>query len=135
MTRVLAGACLFTILPACSPRSVDRGGMIDQYAIEMLATPAVNGWRPLPDDCESACTMRLSLPGACVRPGSVIRFHAAHNPNGSINPVGTASMFNSYAAFPVLQDRLFRDGAMLTTRLTNYGGSTLISTGVPECPS
>ena len=125
---------LLILLASCAPRSIDRGGLIDEREARLPYTPFVNGWRPLPDDCESACTMQLSLFRACVHPDSIIRFHAAHNPVGSVNPVGTAKMFNSYSAFPELQDRLFKDQAMLTLRLTSYRGSTLISAGVPQCP-
>lgn len=108
--------------------------MIDKREAELPFVPFVNGWHPLQDDCESACTMQLALPRACVNRGTVIRFHAAHNPDGSINPIGTAKMFNSYSAFPALQSRLFVDGAMLTTRLSNYSGESLIADGVPTCP-
>ena len=129
--RLLQSALITVVLAGCSQ---DPGGSIDRREAELPSEPAVNGWHPLQGDCASACTMQLALPKACVHPLAVVRFHAAHNPDGSINPVGTAEMFNSYAAFPLLQARLARDGAMLTTRLRSYMGRTLIADGVPTCP-
>jgi len=79
-------------------------------------------------ECRSACTLALSLPGVCVYPTSILKFHQAYDLNTKVADQGVSQeLFDSYpAAVQVKLGTLTRGYKVLT-------GAELIALGIRNC--
>jgi hypothetical protein len=105
----------------------DVGGLVSSYVAQTERYRA-EGREVRLHECRSACTLALSLPGVCVYPSSVLKFHQAYNQITRETDHGISrQMFESYPK-PV-QARL----GGLTRDYRVLGGAELISLGIRNC--
>ena len=79
-------------------------------------------------ECRSACTLALSLPGVCVWPSSVVKFHKAYDAKTKVVDEGVSQeLFNAYP--PAVRARL----GTLTRNYQVLTGTELISLGLRNC--
>ena len=79
-------------------------------------------------ECRSACTMALSLPGVCVFPTSLLKFHKAYDVNTRIADEGISQeLFSAYP--PAIQAKL----GTLSRSYKVLTGAELIAMGVRNC--
>lgn len=108
------------------------GGDIYQFA-QQRESMIENGVTPRLHNCASACTMFLSVPGACVYPWSRIGFHQAYKmiPGGVLpSPDGTREMWSTY---PPLVRRAAGWPMHDPSGMRIVSGATLIAHGYPRC--
>ena len=105
----------------------DVGGFVADYQAQ-TERYRIEGREVRLHECRSACTLALSLPGVCVYPTSVVKFHAAYDAITRERHEGvTRLLFESYPV-PVKArlGELTRDYRILT-------GRDLILLGVRAC--
>jgi hypothetical protein len=79
-------------------------------------------------ECRSACTLALSLPGVCVYPTSILKFHKAYDVNTKVADEGISEeLFSSYP--PAVQAKL----GTLTRGYKVLTGAELIALGMRNC--
>ena len=105
----------------------DVGGLVSSYFAQTERYRA-EGREVRLHECRSACTLALSLPGVCVYPSSVLKFHQAYNQITRETDLDISRQLLESYPKPV-QARL---GA-LTRDYRVLGGAELISLGVRNC--
>jgi hypothetical protein len=135
LNLVLAVAAAMTLSSDAFGYAIDvwsPGGNIDQFIMQREQM-IENGVAPRLHKCASACTMFLSVPGACVYPNSRIGFHQAYQiaPGGVVpSPDGTAQMWSTY---PALVRRVAGWPMHAPPGMKIVSGATLIADGFPRC--
>jgi len=81
--------------------------------------------------CISACTMLLSLPGACVAPYTTLGFHSASEGLGRMSPFGNAIIKSFYP--PKVQQWVDETKALEDLELTAMTAERAWELGVPKC--
>jgi hypothetical protein len=90
----LGAAALCLAVPALAATSTPyaKGGRTRDFAVDIDRYRRSGELFRITGHCQSACTMFLALPNACVEPSARLLFHAGQTPEG------THRMFNSYNA-------------------------------------
>jgi hypothetical protein len=71
-------AALLTILSSCAVHVHNGpGGDFATFAAKIADHTARGDLVIISGYCPSACTMHLAVPGACIKPGTVLGFHGA----------------------------------------------------------
>lgn len=105
----------------------DVGGYVADYKAATERYRAENREVQL-HECRSACTLALSLPGVCVYPTSILKFHKAYDVNTKIADEGISQeLFKSYPT--VVQAKL----GTLTRSYKVLTGAELIALGMRNC--
>jgi hypothetical protein len=105
----------------------DVGGLVSSYVAQTERYRA-EGREVRLHECRSACTLALSLPGVCVYPSSVLKFHQVYNQITGETDLGISrQLFESYPTS--VQARL----GTLTRNYRVMSGVELISLGVRNC--
>jgi len=105
----------------------DVGGLVSSY-VAQTERYRREGREVRLHECRSACTLALSLPGVCVYPSSVLKFHQAYNQITGETDLGISrQLFESYPK--PIQARL----GGLTRNYRVMTGTELISLGVRNC--
>ena len=108
---------------------VDRGGIVIQYKTQTELYRRT-GQKLVLLECNSACTMALSLPRdqVCVYSYSKLKFHAAYREDTKeISERSTAELFSMYP--PKIQQKLGK----LEKEFKTLTGNQLIALGVKPC--
>jgi len=116
-------------LPALAATSTpySRGGRTTDFAADVQKYRQSGELFRIMGRCQSACTMFLSLPNACVEPSARLLFHAAKTPRG------TSDMINSYNG--KLRAYLTANGVMERSAFHTISGRDMISKfGYRRCP-
>lgn len=136
MTRalILAALALSGCMSSPPTRLVDHGGAVDSY---IAAVQAERGQpvRPVPDVCESACTLYLAT--RCVKPDTVLRFHG---PSSQIYGVGLDRetwdrTSRQMAAFypPGIRAKFLAEWRHVTVGMVTISGREAVALGAKEC--
>ena len=117
-------------LAACN--TYDPGGSVAQREAVVASELKSNAPVRLPFNCDSACTMQLADPDACIQRGSSLGIHA-----GSVNGVAdertTETIFSYYYRYPKFQADIRARHAMATLQITVYSAAKMHTFGVPYC--
>jgi hypothetical protein len=117
------------------PEPRDNGGYLHQYMGAVLKADMAGRPIRIMGTCISACTVYLGARNACVEPGAVLWFHAAHNGDWSKpDSVATEHMASYWP--PAVRDWARANGVFETTVFTkrrSLSGQELISMGVKQC--
>lgn len=108
---------------------VDRGGYVEHYKTQ-TELYRQTGQKLVLLECNSACTMALSLPRdqVCVYSYSKLKFHAAYNETTKeIAQIETDKLFGMYP--PRIQQKLGK----LEKEFKTLTGTQLIQLGVKAC--
>lgn len=111
----------------------DRGGVLAQYAQQAINYFAQEREVRIQGVCNSACTLAISLPTACVYPQARLGFHLPRyewqNRTEALSPASVEARF-MWQVYPVsIQMRL----GGLTVDIRYLTGREVIEAGVREC--
>jgi hypothetical protein len=127
VSLVLAAGCVALPAIAATSTPYSKGGRTRDFAVDVQKYRQSGELFRIRGHCQSACTMFLSLPNACVEPSARLLFHAAKTPQG------TSDMINSYNG--KLRAYLSARGAMDTPAFHTISGRDMISKfGYRRCP-
>lgn len=111
--------------------SFDGGGRVGDY-LDLVSSANSSGSRiEIAGVCASACTMKLGARNVCVNADAQLWFHAARNPDGRVNQLGTLLMEQQYPSS--IRAWASRSGALVSTQFTVMSGAQAIALGVPSC--
>lgn len=136
LSRALLPVLILALVAADAPGSVQaadsrayaRGGSTREFANDVDGYRATGELFRITGHCQSACTMFLALPNACVEPGATLLFH------GGKTAEGTERMFNSYNG--KLRSYLAARGVMKGPAFHAISGAELIGKfGYRRCPA
>ncbi len=105
-------ASVYTVPPAIA----DNGGPVLTYALRAAEARESGKAFVIPSPCMSACTLYLSIPKACIRPGTYFVFHAAYGASPGANRFATQYLMASYP--PGVQDWIKARGGLSKRLLT-----------------
>ena len=127
VSLVLAAGCVALPAIAATSTPYSKGGRTRDFAVDVQKYRQSGELFRIRAHCQSACTMFLSLPNACVEPSARLLFHTAKTPQG------TSDMINSYNG--KLRAYLSARGAMDTPAFHTISGRDMISKfGYRRCP-
>jgi len=113
---------------AADSRPYAMGGQTRKFAVDVARYRQSGELFRITGHCQSACTMFLSLPNACVEPSARLLFHAGKTPEG------TQNMLNSYNA--KLRSYVLANGIMETQKFHTISGRDIINRfGYRACPA
>lgn len=127
MIRALAAAVLAASLASPIEAKVirdDPGGIIQVYLMETGRLRDSGERVVIKGRCASACTLHLSLPGACVTAGARLGFHRARSESPTAAEFYTQLMLKSYPR--KVREWVVRSGAMNGDRVKWLQGSELL---------
>jgi len=122
-------AALALAAPALAATSTpySKGGRTRDFAVDVERHRRSGELFRITGHCQSACTMFLALPNACVEPSARLLFHAGQTPEG------TRRMFDSYNGR--LRSYLTANRVMESPAFHTISGSDMISKfGYRACP-
>ena len=125
----LAAIALCLAAPALAATSTpySKGGRTRDFAVDVERYRRSGDLFRITGHCQSACTMFLALPNACVEPSARLLFHAGQTPEG------TRRMFDSYNAR--LRSYLTANRIMESPAFHTISGRDVISRfGYRACP-
>lgn len=123
----IIAACCATPTYAETSSGYGMGGRTGQFAKDREAFRNSGEQFRIKGHCQSACTMFLALPNACVEPSAQLLFHAGSNARA------TSDMMNSYNS--ALQAYLNERGVMNSPAFHTISGSDIIRKfGYKACP-
>ena len=117
--------------PARAWDSFDGGGVVGDYLAFVDRANASGARVEIAGVCASACTMKLGVRRACIYPDAQLWFHAARNPDGRINALGTLIMWEKYPAG--VRSWAANSGALSSAQFTTLSGAQAIALGVRAC--
>jgi hypothetical protein len=126
----LSSVALCLAIPAMAATSTPyaMGGRTDEFAVEVERYRRSGELFRITGHCQSACTMFLALPNACLEPSARLLFH------GAKLPVGTRRMLNSYNS--KLRRHLIANRIMESPQFHTISGRDMIHRfGYRACPS
>jgi len=109
----------------------DGGGRVGDYLAKVSEANASGARTEISGVCASACTMKLGARNACVHSDTQLWFHAARNPDGQVNALGTLIMMQEYPH--AIRAWASHSGALLSTRFSTMSGAQAIALGVSNC--
>ena len=109
----------------------DGGGRVGDYLDLVSAANASGARTEIAGVCASACTMKLGARNACVHSDAQLWFHAARNPDGEVNALGTLMMMQEYPR--AIRAWATSRGALHSTQFTTMSGAQAIALGMPNC--
>jgi hypothetical protein len=112
---------------AATSTPYSKGGRTRDFAVDVERHKRSGELFRITGHCQSACTMFLALPNACVEPSARLLFHAGQTPEG------TRRMFDSYNA--QLRSYLTANRIMESPAFHTISGRDMISKfGYRACP-
>ena len=108
----------------------DGGGSVVEYYGNAHAANSSARRTVIAGVCASACTMKLGIRNACVKPDATLLFHQASY-NGLRSELGTRIMLDAYPSR--IRHWVLRTGALNSSSLTELSGNQAIAMGVRAC--
>ena len=109
----------------------DGGGRVGDY-LALVSEANLSGAKTeISGVCASACTMKLGARNVCIHSDAQLWFHAARNPNGAVNALGTLIMMQEYPN--AIRAWAKNSGALVSTRFSTMSGAEAIALGVSNC--
>jgi hypothetical protein len=119
--------CLAAPALAATSTPYAKGGRTRDFAVDVERYRQSGELFQIRGHCQSACTMFLALPNACVEPSARLLFHAAKTPRG------TSDMLNSYNS--KLRSYLIANRIMESPKFHTISGRDMIGRfGYRACP-
>jgi hypothetical protein len=123
----VAALCFAASALAATSTPYSKGGRTRDFAVDVEQHRRSGETFRITGHCQSACTMFLALPNACVEPSARLLFHAGQTPEG------TRRMFDSYNGR--LRSYLTANRVMESPTFHTISGRDMISKfGYRACP-